>query len=1774
MPISHKYKLIFIHIPKCAGISIWHALDLTLSEDNLISVTPPILQHLLPKQLKGKYIDKKTWDAYSKFTIIRNPYDRIISDYFWMKDNPEAKRLITGTFDDFLTLREDIVNNNRYKEDIYFDHFYPMHFYFEGIDYDRVIRFENINEEYEELRQLFGIENKLPRVNESNRKGFVLNKEQQDRIYKLYKKDFMQLGYDENYKEPVSVSKPQPASSNTTNVVHMPVSNIIVPLNTSKVQVFWASNDMLFSEENSQVKIVELNTYSQSYSFNINSGNQQIIYFRFDIGDQIGVINIHNILIQNLDGKTLWTWNTNDIKDKNDLILIENIENVYDKTIQLSFSDDPQLIIQLSDLNFNDVNVEISLSALSNDQVVALRKLNLNPLSFYSSKDLIAFKTEKNALTNEVNSLNDILFQLKSKNALLLNDVETKSKLLEEISGGKQMLEGELKFKNELITKGITEKENLENKFQDATNAVKNLEAVISAKDILIVKNEAAIQHLTLKIKDLETELEKEKKKSDSHISEINLLKNNNEDLGKAIQINFSRISELEQKVSEKDKHIHNSEGNNQQLTFKVETLQKALDSERKNYNESSEKNERIQKQLADDKIVLISEINLKNDLINKSINDSRQLQDELILTRANLDAAFRKVKEIESEASNKELKISTVEHLNKELENALAVSQHAKNEKSKVITELENTIEINKVNNRMNDDRREKEIKELKDQLKWYKDTYETRSVLGIIKDKVFKSVKKSNKEKSTVVENTNNLSGVEKQLKWYRDTYETRSILGIIKDRVLKFFKEGNRKKITSTDPNLDKRIQWYRDTYENRSILGIMKDRVLKSLKIESENNIPVKKTEEYVPLLTNNVPDDIKVSVIIPTYNRSQLLPKLLDCWKEVDKVTKYKYEIIFSDDGSDDGSIAILQKEKQLPVKVIKNNHGGPAKARNSAILQAKGEKLLIIGDDIFPNPQLINQHYEKLQELPLNKAVLGEVIWHKELEINVLMKHITELGQEQFSFNAFNPHEYIDFRHFYTCNISIDRAFVLAEKIIFDESFYKVNFEDVELGYRLAKKGMEIFYFPEAVAEHHHSYKSVSAFCKRQETCGEMAIVFRKMHGEEVEWVTQVENVSNLWSTYLAGVSDADEQDGLIKYVLNCCQSIENNKDVDKKSLEAALSNIYRVIFRFHYEKGIAFIKFNPTDAEYDKVFYTYFWPAISEYMNQLKETVGLPDFKCSHADNTVKLVIQVDNLEQVIRIREHYKDCVHYLRFVLPSEANSLSDRDFIYSPEKNFLIHASSMNQLVLFLQTYPKIDAILLSFGLYDLPAIGLSANLANNIIRRVSSRYAALNELNSIKIIRLIGEVALKDESWNSILGKDFEYDAYGFLYKKSLPVYRSSFPFELKRTEITATKKTVFVFPTFLAVGGVEKNTIEIINHLKEEYNFVVVTFERLAKAQGTLHTLFLASCEAVYDLTELSSHENILNYLDVLNEVYAPQVVWICNGTPWLASNTINLRELFNKAAIIDQQVYDTDEGWVQLYKKRDTGLINFDRFIAINSKIKDVFTNAAGIDPDQVDLIYSAMSIEKRKQAIVKDNKELRKKFKLDPTQKYFVFIGRLTRQKSPLDLLKLIQLVVARYKGEYKFILVGSGELAPQVEKFISDNKLSQFIVRHEFIENTFEISKVSEAIMFTSLYEGLSIALLEALSVGTPAMSTDVGDTKLILDKFENGLVFPKIGDINGYFSGFEHFLANKDFFKRNAEKNKEKIASLFSPGNIASQYAMCFENAAVTVNSELV
>ena len=104
---------------------------------------------------------------------------------------------------------------------------------------------------------------------------------------------------------------------------------------------------------------------------------------------------------------------------------------------------------------------------------------------------------------------------------------------------------------------------------------------------------------------------------------------------------------------------------------------------------------------------------------------------------------------------------------------------------------------------------------------------------------------------------------------------------------------------------------------------------------------------------------------------------------------------------------------------------------------------------------------------------------------------------------------------------------------------------------------------------------------------------------------------------------------------------------------------------------------------------------------------------------------------------------------------------------------------------------------------------------------------------------------------------------------------------------------------VMILPIFLAVGGVERNMVEVIRTLQSRYEFIVITTERLAMHQGSLHFQLDDLGVQVLDFAEIGDRQHHITLLETVNRAYPADVVWICNGSPWLADNSEEVRRIF-----------------------------------------------------------------------------------------------------------------------------------------------------------------------------------------------------------------------------------------------------------------------------------
>ena len=173
MAISHRHKFIFIHIPKCGGSSIENSLskftklDLMnnprpLSDEQIESrnlyVTGSLhrlARHLSAREIKALMKDQKFQDYY-KFSIVRNPYSRLVSYYNFIRQlkSPDRKKLQVRLVLDSDNFKDFVVNALQVEE---INLFFNQHKYIFDEDENNLMdfigKFENLSSDFEQIIQ-------------------------------------------------------------------------------------------------------------------------------------------------------------------------------------------------------------------------------------------------------------------------------------------------------------------------------------------------------------------------------------------------------------------------------------------------------------------------------------------------------------------------------------------------------------------------------------------------------------------------------------------------------------------------------------------------------------------------------------------------------------------------------------------------------------------------------------------------------------------------------------------------------------------------------------------------------------------------------------------------------------------------------------------------------------------------------------------------------------------------------------------------------------------------------------------------------------------------------------------------------------------------------------------------------------------------------------------------------------------------------------------------------------------------------------------------------------------------------------------------------------------------------------------------------------------------------------------------------------------------------------------------------------------------------------
>lgn len=126
---------------------------------------------------------------------------------------------------------------------------------------------------------------------------------------------------------------------------------------------------------------------------------------------------------------------------------------------------------------------------------------------------------------------------------------------------------------------------------------------------------------------------------------------------------------------------------------------------------------------------------------------------------------------------------------------------------------------------------------------------------------------------------------------------------------------------------------------------------------------------------------------------------------------------------------------------------------------------------------------------------------------------------------------------------------------------------------------------------------------------------------------------------------------------------------------------------------------------------------------------------------------------------------------------------------------------------------------------------------------------------------------------------------------------------------------------------------------------------------------------------------------------------------------------------------------------------------------------------------------------------------------------KKVFVSVGRLEKQKNHRLLIDSFAMIAHLHK-DYNLIIYGDGNLRTDLEERITYHHLEQRVLLSGKITDVFQKINDSSVFVFSSNYEGLPNALIEAMALGLPCVTTDCspGGARELIQNKVNGIIVP--------------------------------------------------------------
>ena len=195
-------------------------------------------------------------------------------------------------------------------------------------------------------------------------------------------------------------------------------------------------------------------------------------------------------------------------------------------------------------------------------------------------------------------------------------------------------------------------------------------------------------------------------------------------------------------------------------------------------------------------------------------------------------------------------------------------------------------------------------------------------------------------------------------------------------------------------------------------------------------------------------------------------------------------------------------------------------------------------------------------------------------------------------------------------------------------------------------------------------------------------------------------------------------------------------------------------------------------------------------------------------------------------------------------------------------------------------------------------------------------------------------------------------------------------------------------------------------------------------------------------------------------------------------------------------------------------------------------------------------------------------DPKEFRQSLSLSDKTRLVGSVGRLTVQKG-YEFLIQAAVKVIEYQKNVEFLIIGDGYLMSSLKKLIQKYEISDRFHFLGFRNDAINIIRMLNVFVISSINEGLPIVLLEAMSIGVPVITTNVGEIPSIVKNNYNGIMVERC-DVAALSENIIKLLNDELLCKKLSQNSLKMLNKNYSISSMTKEYSRVYKDIIININ----